>query len=235
MRICICDDDNLIIEQLQKYISSYFTKAHIKCPKIACFNSGESLLADQGDIDILFLDVEMPGMNGIYVGNELKKRNQNIIILIITSYIEYLDDAMRFHVYRYLSKPLDKQRFFRNMKDAVDLYNNLSKTLPIETKHGVHTLPASSIIAVEALGRKVIVHTTLQDFESVHTIQYWENTLPKNRFVRTHRSFIVNLDHISDFDHSAIHLNNGQLTAYLTRRKYTSFKEAYLLYLESMR
>lgn len=235
MRICICDDDNLIIEQLQKYISSYFTRAHIKCPKTACFSSGESLLADQGDIDILFLDVEMPGMNGIYVGNELKKRNRHIIILIITSYIEYLDDAMRFHVFRYLSKPLDKQRFFRNLKDAVDLYHNLTETLPVETRQGVHTLPVSSLIAVEALGRKVIVYTTLQDFESVHTIQYWENTLPKNRFVRTHRSFIVNFDHISDFDHSAIHLNNGQLTAYLTRRKYTSFKEAYLLYLESMR
>lgn len=152
MRICICDDDALITEQLQKYIWTYFAGAHLKCPETACFDNGEALLADQGDIDILFLDVEMPGMNGIYVGNELKKRNQNIIILIITSYIEYLDDAMRFHVFRHLSKPLDRQRFFRNMKDAIDLYNNLTRTLPIETRQGV-SLPASSIIAVEALVR----------------------------------------------------------------------------------
>lgn len=235
MRICICDDDDLIIKQIQKYIRSYFASAHIKCPETACFRSGESLFADQGDIDILFLDVEMPGMNGIYVGSELKKRNHNIIILIITSYIEYLDDAMRFHVFRYLSKPLDKQRFFRNMKDAVDLYHNLTRTLPVETRQGIHTLPASSIIAVESLGRKVIVHTSRQDFESVHTMQYWEDVLPKNRFIRTHRSFIVNFEHISDFDHSTIHLGGGRLTAYLTRRKYTSFKEAYLLYPESLR
>ena len=93
----------------------------------------------------------MPGMNGIYVGNELKKRNDNIIIFIVTSYSEYLDEAMRFHVFRYLSKPLDKQRFFRNMKDAVDLYNTMTIKIPIETKQGVHTLPASSVIAVEAL------------------------------------------------------------------------------------
>lgn len=235
MRICICDDDSLIIEQLQKYIKSYFDNVHIKYPEIACFTNGESLLADSKKADILFLDVEMPGMNGIYVGNELKTRNPNIIILIITSYIEYLDDAMRFHVFRYLSKPLDKQRLFRNMKDAIDLYHNMTKTLPVETRQGVYTLPSSSIIAVETLDRKVIVHTVRQDFESIHPIQYWEDTLPKNLFIRTHRSFIVNFSHISAFDHSTIHLNNGRLTAYLTRRKYTSFKKAYLLYLESMR
>ena len=96
MRICICDDDALITEQLQKYIRTYFACAHLKCPETACFDNGEALLADRGDIDILFLDVEMREMNGIYVGNELKKRYQNIIILIITSHIEYLDDAMRF-------------------------------------------------------------------------------------------------------------------------------------------
>lgn len=235
MRICICDDDSLIIEQLQKCIKAYFDNAHIKCPETACFHDGASLLADQGGIDILFLDVEMPGMNGIYVGNELKKRNSNIIIFIVTSYAEYLDDAMRFHVFRYLSKPLDKQRFFRNMKDAVDLFNSRTKTMPIETRDGVHTLPASSVIAVEALVRKVIVHTVSRDFESVHTMQYWEDTLPKNSFIRTHRSFIINFDHVSDFDHSVIHLDNGRLSAYLTRRKYSAFKEAYLLYLESRR
>lgn len=235
MRICICDDDSLIIKQLQKYIKSYFDNIHVKCPEITCFMSGETLLADSEIINILFLDIEMPGMNGIYVGNELKRRNPNIIILIITSYIEYLDDAMRFHVFRYLSKPLDKQRLFRNMKDAINLYHNITKTLPVETRQGVYTLPSSAIIAVEALDRKVIVHTTKQDFESIHPIQYWEDTLPGNRFIRTHRSFIVNFSHISAFDHSTISLNNGHLTAYLTRRKYTSFKKAYLLYLESMR
>lgn len=235
MRICICDDDNLIIEQLQKYIRSYFDSIHVKCPEIACFSSGDALLDDSGNSDILFLDVEMPGVDGIHTGIELKKRNPEIIILIITSYIEYLDDAMRFHVFRYLSKPLDRQRFFRNMKDAIDLYHNINKNLPIETRQGVHTLPASSIIAVEVLNKKVIVHTTKQDLETIHPIQYWEDTLPKNCFIRTHRSFIVNFNHISSFDHSTIHLNGGQFTAYLTRRKYTSFKKAYLLYLESKR
>lgn len=235
MRILICDDDDLIIEQIKKYLKNYFEYNHLKCPETVCYSDGESLLADKGDKDILFLDIEMPGMNGIYIGKELKKENENIIIFIVTSYSEYLDEAMRFRVFRYLSKPLDKQRFFRNMKDAIDLYNTMTVKIPIETKQGVHTLPASSIIAVEAMQRKVIVHTTQRDFESIHNMQYWSNLLPKNCFFQTHRSFIINFEHITDFDHTLVHMAENQYHAYLTRRKYSAFKEAYLLYLESTR
>ena len=234
MRILICDDDVLIIEQLQKYIINFFENIGVKCPELVCFSDGESLLSDTGEKDILFLDIEMPGMNGIFVGNELKKANNNIIIFIVTSYSEYLDEAMRFHVFRYLSKPLDKQRFFRNMKDAVDLYNAITIKIPVETKQGMHTLPVSSVIAIEAQGRKITVHTTLCDFESIHNMQYWLELLPKNRFFQTHRSFIINFEHVTDFDRNLVHMSDNQ-SAYLTKRKYSLFKQAYLLYLESTR
>ena len=177
----------------------------------------------------------MPGMNGIYVGNELKKANRNVIVFVVTSYSEYLDEAMRFHVFRYLSKPLDKQRFFRNLKDALAYYNSITLKIPVETKQAVYSFPASQIIAIEAQGRKVIVHTARQDFDSIHNMNYWLEKLPQNSFFQTHRSFIVNFEHIVDFDHSTIHLSNQQIAAYLTRRKYSSFKNAYLLYLESTR
>ena len=78
MRILICDDDLLIVEKLQKYLKSYFSHLHLRCPEIVCFSDGESLLADPGDKDILFLDIEMPGLDGIYVGNELKKKDKDI-------------------------------------------------------------------------------------------------------------------------------------------------------------
>lgn len=235
MRIAVCDDDTLMLEQILKYVKAYFDKVCVKCPEIACFSDGEALLSDKGEKDILFLDIEMPGINDIYVGNELKRKHKNIIIFVVTSYPEYLDDAMRFQVFRYLSKPLDVQRFFRNMKDAMNLYNAITVKVPVETRQGVHTLLASSIIMVEAFGRKVIVHSTIRDFESVHNMQYFLELLPKNCFFQTHRSFIVNFEHVMDFDHTLVHMAGGLFSAYLTKRKYSAFKEAYLLYLESTR
>lgn len=235
MRILICDDDCMVAEQIKHFVQSYFKSVHLKCPEIAVFADGASLLADQGEKDILFLDIEMPGMDGIYVGNELKKRDSRTIIFVVTSYSEYLDDAMRFHVFRYLSKPLDRQRFYRNMKDAIDLYNTASAKAAVETKQGVHTIPVASIAMVEAVGHKVTIYTTQGSYESVQNLQYWLEHLPPNIFFQTHRSFIVNFEHITDFDHTLIHLDGIGKTAYLTKRKYSAFKEAYFLYLESTR
>ena len=73
MRIVICDDDPVIIEQLNKYIREYFSRCNVKCPLIAAYPDGESLLTDTEEKDIVFLDIEMPGLDGIYVANTLKK------------------------------------------------------------------------------------------------------------------------------------------------------------------
>lgn len=235
MRILICDDDALILELLQKYIREYFNRRRLKCPELVCFSDGESLLADTGDKDIVFLDIKMPGKNGIYAGNELKRQNRQVIIFVITSYSEYLDDAMRFHVFRYLSKPLDRRRLFRNLDDALSLYHSITFRIPAETKSGVHMLLTSQIIAVEARARKVIVHTVSCDLESVRNMQYWLSLLPKNCFFQTHRSFIVNFEYVDSFDRTLVHMAGNRLDAYLTGRKYYAFKDAYLLYLENMR
>lgn len=235
MRIGICDDDPLFTEQLVEYTKEFFKRNHLKCPEILVFDSGEALLSDTRQKDIVFLDIEMPGLSGISVGNELTRINKNIIIIIITAYAEYLDEAMRFQVFRYLSKPLEKQRLFRNLKDALQVYSRFTHKLPIETKKGVYTVSASDIILVEAVNKKNIIHTVSSDYESVKTIAQWSELLPSNLFFQTHRSFIVNFMHVSDFDHSLIHLYGNRFTAYLTRRKYMEFKTAYLLYLESVR
>lgn len=235
LRILICDDDRSVVEQLQKYIIEFFKYGNLKTPEIKSYSNGENLLSDVGSKDIVFLDVEMPGLNGIYVGRELKNQNKNTIIFIITSYVEYLDDAMRFHVFRYLSKPLDKQRLFQNMKDAIQLYNSTNILIPLETKEGVYTCTASEIIYVETVGRIITIYTIERDFIVKQNIEYWKNALNLPCFFQSHRSFIVNMKYVTDFDHSLIHLYHNQYTAYLTKRKYSQFKDAYFLYLESMR
>lgn len=235
MRILICDDDVLIRERLQKYINDFFRHNNLKCPELLVFDSGEGLLADKGAKDIVFLDVEMPGVSGIYTGNELKKQNPNVIIFIVTSYMEYLDEAMRFQVFRYLSKPIDKQRLFRNLKDALHLHFTLVRKIPIETKDGVHSTLSTDIIFVEAKERKVIIHTLDSNYESIHNIQYWADQLSDHSFFQSHRSFIVNMKYVDNFDHTLIHLCGQRFRAYLTRRKYTQFKNAYLHFIECSR
>ena len=177
----------------------------------------------------------MPGFDGIYVGNELKKQNDSVIIFIVTSYLEYLDAAMRFHVFRYLSKPIDKQRLFQNLDDALELYYSINQKIAVETKSGVTSVLTCDIVYVEAKGRKVIVHTVTADLDSTQTLQFWIEHLPQATFFQSHRSYIVNMTMVTSFDHELIYLCDGQFTAYLTRRKFTEFKRAYLMFMESKR
>lgn len=85
MRILLCDDDTLVLEQLKKLLEYFFENVHVKIPEIVSYTSGEELLKDKEQKDIVFLDIEMPGVDGIYAGNELKTENRNVIIFVVTS------------------------------------------------------------------------------------------------------------------------------------------------------
>lgn len=234
MRILICDDDETITEQLSKYITTYFSKNNLALPEIAVYSSGEALLEDTGEMDIVFLDVEMPGISGILTGKRLKQKNPNLIVFIVTSFVEYLDEAMRIHVFRYLSKPIDSQRLFQNMKDALKLYYTTDKKIIVETKESTYCVSSADIICVEAQGKRAIVHTADADYESVCSIKYWADTLTMPYFFQTHHSFIVNMSYITSFDHTLISFYQQEFSAYLARRKYSRFKSAYLSYVESV-
>lgn len=116
------------------------SKNKLKCPTLIPCYSGEILLLSQYHPDIVFLDIELSGMSGITTVAKLKELNPHVIIFIVTSFMEYLDSAMEIHVFRYLNKPIDKLRLFRNLKDALRIYNAQSLHITIETKSEVYTV-----------------------------------------------------------------------------------------------
>lgn len=236
MRILFCDDDPLILAQLQKYVTEFFNSLGGPPPEFATYHSGDSLIQNETRADIAFLDVEMPGVSGIHAGAKLKQHNPQIKIFIVTSYPDYLDEAMRFHVFRYLSKPIDKNRLFRNLKDAIYQYNMETKEFPIATSEGLEVKRAEEIICIEATQRKVLIHTTEGVLTSSNTMDYWKRALTLPCFFSTHRSYIVNMRFVRSISKDKVILKYGeaQMDAYLTRRKYTLFKNTYLLYLESV-
>ena len=235
MRILFCDDDLETSAQLHKLVLSYFQQIGAKPPETEIYSSGDELLRAGSRADIAFLDVEMPGVSGIHVGARLKEINPYIKIIIITSYSDYLDEAMRFQVFRYLSKPIDKNRLFRNLKDAIYQYNMDTKEYPIETTDGVFIRRADEIVCVETSLRKTLIYTTDQVFVSNNNMEYWQKQLTLPCFFSSHRSYIVNLRFVSSIlkDSILLKYQSKEKTAYLTRRKYTDFKNSYLLYLES--
>lgn len=239
MRIIFCDDDADILQELRESVSEFFQKFEKITPEYALYRTGEELLEKEKDtaVDLAFLDVEMPGISGIHVGPYLKKQNPHAKIFIVTAYPDYLDEAMRFQVFRYLSKPLDKNRLFRNLKDALYQYHMESTQYLIETEGKNILCRNEDILCVETVGRRTLIHMRNGDFESPHRMDHWVETLHAPCFYLSHRSFLINLQYVLSFDKDTILLRCGEreISAYLSRRKYTHFKDTFLLYLESVR
>ena len=235
MRIVFCDDDPMILRQLLSLVKEYFASLGGIEPEYTVYRSGDELIRQGEQFDIAFLDVEMPGVSGIHVGAKLKEKNARIKIFIVTAYPDYLDEAMRFQVFRYLSKPIDKTRLFRNLKDAIYTYNIETREFPIETSAGIFLQRSEEIICVESANRKTIVHTTNGDLVSSKNMEYWREVLSLPCFYSTHRSYIINMRFIYSIGKDSVILKNGvqQMDAFLSRKKFAHYKNAYLVYMES--
>lgn len=237
MRVILCDDDTEVLAQLQRYVTEFFKSLGGALPEFAVYSSGDELLENETGADIAFLDVEMPGLNGIHVGTRLKEISPKIKIFIVTSYPDYLDEAMRFNVFRYLSKPIDKNRLFRNLKDAVYQYNIDTSEIPVNTHSGITVLSAERIVCVEQVQRKTFVYTLDGTLQSTDGIEHWRNTLTLPCFYSTYRSYIINMRYVYEIKKDVVVLKyGGQVKeAYLARRKFSEFSGRYLTYLESIK
>ena len=151
MRVVFCDDDPRIVAQLEDILREFFRARRLKQPEYSSYTTGEALLEHEKKVDVAFLDVEMPGLSGIHTGAQLQKWNPHIKIFIVTSYGDYLDEAMKFHVFRYLTKPLDKKRIFRNMRDALFQLDLDEKPILIETAGEVVTRFVDDIVMIESM------------------------------------------------------------------------------------
>lgn len=231
MRILICDDDSAFLEELSALLQEYFHLNNLPRPEITAFHSGQELLDDRGWQDIIFLDIEMPGIGGVEAGNTLAGRHFHPLVIVITSYMDYLDDAMRFHVFRYLSKPLDRQRLFRNMDDALNTISHRETAVALKTRQGIFSVRQDDIILVEVIKRRLHVHTEKEIFIVSNTFNEVTGHLSDDSFFSPHKNCLVNLKYVKSFDHQRIVLTDGTATD-LVRRKYQAFKLRYLQYLE---
>ena len=180
---------------------------------------------DEEHVDIIFLDVQMPEMSGMDFINELEK---DIEIILITSEQKYAVEAFEKKVTDYLVKPIEYSRFLQSARKA---QNNVQikratavsrKEFFVRSDAKIIRIPYNKILYVEALADYVIIQTELKKHIVHYTMKGIVNRLPDEHFVRTHRSYIVNLDRIEALEDNSI----------LISEKYipigASYKEAFL-------
>lgn len=162
---------------------------------------------DEEHVDIIFLDVQMPEMTGMEFINALEK---DIEIILITSEQKYAVEAFEKKVTDYLVKPIEYSRFIQAVEKAqsnVDIKRaetERRKEFYVRTDAKIVRIPYGKILFVEALADYVIIQTELKKHIVHFTMKGLTNRLPEDIFVRTHRSYIVNLDKIEALEDNSL-------------------------------
>ena len=227
MRVLICDDNSIFLDEIQSLLTEYFASRSLLLPEIVRYTDPNMLLADTEAIDLLFLDMEMPGHDGIFVGNKLQQTHPYTIMIAVTSHPDYLDNAMHFGCFAYLTKPIDRNRFYRNVGDALKKYQEQSALIHVQTKTEIAAVQARDIILIEGEKRTSIVHTVYGDYHSLQTFSFWSRMLTQPYFYVTHRSVLINMAHVKIVEADRILLDNGPY-AFLSRRRNLDFRRHFI-------
>ena len=239
MRIAICDDEERELTHLSELITKYQEErgafVHGRKLVLTVFDSPVELLSEIENgvrFDVLFLDVMMPGENGIHVAEEIRKYDNNMKIIFLTSSAEFAVQSYTVGAYFYQIKPVGEESFF-TLLDAVleDCEREQAVSLIIRSKNGIARIDLNKLEYCEVIGRTLLFH--LENGEILESIGgldklYSELTQYKN-FMRPHRSFLVNMEYIQNISSRTITMN-CEAKIPVPHGKYSEIKNLYLEY-----
>lgn len=230
LNIAICDDEKAIREQINELIEK--EKPDV-CPEY--YETGDSLLAARKQFDIVFLDIQMEGTDGIETARKLRERDEDTILIFITAIREYVFKAFDVAAFHYLLKPIEEDKFhevFQRAKRELEKRKKQRReTVFIKTRNRSFTLEKDSILYIESRAKKVEIHTAGEIIEAYSSTNEMESQLGDG-FYRCHRGYLVNMAYVAEYDSESVTLNNGEYV-YLAKEKYGEFVKAYMRYLRN--
>jgi len=175
----------------------------------------------QNDVDILFLDIEMPMVSGLEFARDLPK---NILTIFTTAYPQYALESYELDAIDYLLKPFSKDRlekaisktkYYKTLLSADTEKNtvegNTARFLVIKSDRKFYRINFENILYVEGLKDYVIIYTPSQKLITAMNLKTFHQKLPQDLFIRVSKSFIVNMNHIDSFDHNSIFIGKHDI------------------------
>ncbi len=228
MNIWICDDEVAITHSIAQKIKLRYPHA-----SIIQFHSAFELLQHEGTFDILFLDIEMPELNGLQLAEKLRADQQFNPIIFVTAYEQYVFQAFDVQAFHYLLKPFDTKKLYEVLKLAQAHYATPLKEEPyIVLKSGfdLRKIYFHEIYYIEVFGRKLTFHLEYETLTVNGRLKEYEQQLGKT-FFKVNRSYLVNLKYIASYTNQQIRLDHG-VTLSLAQKKYSEFVQVYMDFIQ---
>ena len=218
MRIAICDDDEICRALLTMHLNKYIATHEHQEISYSVFTNAEELLITretQGNFDVYILDVLMPNINGIELGEKLRQNKDDGIIIYLTSSKEYAIDSYNVKASGYLLKPVISDALVAVLEDAyATIINKTQSSILVKTKSGLVRIALDSILYVELCRRTAVYHLTNGKTETSTTLRVpfaeaMQELLDDKCFKICSQSTIVNLSHITRIEETQVTFSGG--------------------------
>lgn len=224
--IGICDDQKEIVLELKKLIEAYFSAQDCSY-ELHMFLNGDDLLRQIEKINIVFLDIEMPGMDGIELGRRIKQINPECGIIMATGRVDRFKDAFRIHAERFVTKPFDREEIEEALR-AVTRQNLGDETIELYLKRNAYAICQHDIwyiIAYNGYTEFVVGNKVFRKEASLNEI---EGVLEKRLFYRINRKYAINMQWIQSYSDGVIQIARREFV--VSRRRRKDFEQKYIEY-----
>ncbi len=194
IRIAVVEDDEGYRSELKKYLEQFARESGEEI-SIRTFDDGDGIAeAYHADYDIIFMDILMRFMNGMQAAREIRKKDEEVIIIFITNSAQYAISGYEVNALDYVLKPINYYAFSKTLERALGrIRRRENRCIVISGKSSAHRVDVSAIRYVEINGHSLTYHTRDGDFCAVGTMKEAEEELPSDSFFRCNKCFLVNL------------------------------------------
>ena len=216
----IVDDDPNIRETLQAALITDTQKRRIPVQLSVCASGSEFLTLPKEKWDLVLMDVEMPGQNGIETARQLRRVNDRAAIIFITNYIQYALEGYEVQAFRYLLKPIDAAQFEQVVGTALDeIHHRQTAYLQLKGRSEIIRLAIDELIYAETERGHLLLHTPGKVLECYSTMEKLEQELKQEAFFRCHSSFLVALEAVRQIEKQDVVLKDGTRVPVSKNRK----------------
>ncbi len=228
MKIAICDDDNIQLKYINSLVKKWGSLKDCKADTLL-YSSAEELLFNYTPnfFDVLLLDIQMSGENGISLAKRIRSLNDDASIIFITAVPDYVFDGYDVGAIQYLLKPVNEKKLFECL-NASRKKSVSQKRIIFESDGGSTAVSAEDIIFIEAFSHKTRIVLADRELFINEGISSIEKRLG-NGFYKCHRSYIININHIDLIKKYDAVLDNGSVIP-VSRRIYNDFNSAFIAF-----